>query len=174
MFLSPRLFYSFRYKIFHHQYLTPLISFCLSFCFYFILFPPPPCQCITPRVTSTGYSGSPHPDSAWLLISRNVNYLLGYVGFLVEISAGKTTVAPSELAYISGYFRVAESLTCSVLVRLSLREGLRKNRSLLYPSKQMQNNQCVRAGAMFSKFTKVIQPERKQICVSSEVLRKYK
>lgn len=38
---------------------------------------------------------------------------------LAEISAGKTTVASTELTSISGHFRVAEALTCSVLDKLS-------------------------------------------------------
>lgn len=38
---------------------------------------------------------------------------------LAEISAGKTTVPSPELPSISGHFRMAETLTCSVLDKLS-------------------------------------------------------
>lgn len=146
---------------------TPLVSFFSIFC---ILFHPLDFSLLLFSVLHidlhplvSGYSWFPRPDSAWLFISRSDNYLLKYVGSLVKISAGKTTVAPPELAPISGHLRVAESLTCSVLVRLSLREGLRKNRSPLCLPKQMKNNQCVRAGEMFSKFIEVTQPERKHL-----------
>ena len=111
----------------------------------------------------SGYWWSPRPNSAWILISRSANYLprctesLACWNFCREDHSAFTRTAIYLWALQDGR---DIDLLC---IGQALREGLRKNRSPLCLPKQMKNNQCVRAGEMFSKFKEVTQPERKHL-----------
>lgn len=109
----------------------------------------------------SGYSWSPRPNSAWLLISRSVNYLPRCIESLASRNFCRKDHSGFNRTDIYLWALQGGRGIDLFCIGQALREGLRKNRAPLCLPKQMKNNQCVRAGEMFSKFKEATQPERK-------------